>query len=129
MPNDHHPDQLIEDEVAIFRVDALLDAIIDGRPWRVRTTCGSCSLAPSASTGGPATHRLRPRQPPGSRSSWSWATPWPRPCTWTRCGPTTRPTTPEEVRPMRGCGCLVTAMVGLFLGLFIAGSLLTSALS
>jgi hypothetical protein len=26
---------------------------------------------------------------------------------------------------MRGCGCLVTAMVALFLLLFIAGSLLT----
>jgi hypothetical protein len=26
---------------------------------------------------------------------------------------------------MRGCGCLVTALVGLFLALFIAGSLLT----
>ena len=28
-----HPEQLTEDEVAIFRTDALLDAIIDGRPW------------------------------------------------------------------------------------------------
>jgi hypothetical protein len=28
---------------------------------------------------------------------------------------------------MRGCGCLVTALVGLFLGLYIAGSLLTAA--
>jgi hypothetical protein len=28
---------------------------------------------------------------------------------------------------MRGCGCLVTALVGLFLLLFIAGSLLTAA--
>jgi hypothetical protein len=26
---------------------------------------------------------------------------------------------------MRGCGCLVTALVGLFLALFIAGALLT----
>jgi hypothetical protein len=33
MTQDHHPEQLTEDEVAIFRVDALLDAIIDGRPW------------------------------------------------------------------------------------------------
>jgi hypothetical protein len=30
-----HPEQLTEDELAIFRVDALLDAIIDGRPWTV----------------------------------------------------------------------------------------------
>jgi hypothetical protein len=30
-----HPEQLTEDEVAILRVDALLDAIADGRPWRV----------------------------------------------------------------------------------------------
>jgi hypothetical protein len=29
---------------------------------------------------------------------------------------------------MRGCGCLVVALVGLFLGLVIAGSLLTAAL-
>ena len=28
---------------------------------------------------------------------------------------------------MRGCGCLVVALVGLFLALFIAGSLLTAA--
>jgi hypothetical protein len=48
---------------------------------------------------------------------------WPRPCTWTRCGPTT----PDERRcqPVRGCGCLLAA---LFLGLVIAGSLLTAAL-
>jgi hypothetical protein len=30
---------------------------------------------------------------------------------------------------MRGCGCLVTALAGLFLGLYIAGSLLTAAAS
>jgi hypothetical protein len=30
---------------------------------------------------------------------------------------------------MRGCGCLIVALVGLFLGLFIAGSLLTAATS
>jgi hypothetical protein len=35
MTQDHHPEQLTEDEVAIFRVDAVLDAIIDGRPWTV----------------------------------------------------------------------------------------------
>jgi hypothetical protein len=29
---------------------------------------------------------------------------------------------------VRGCGCLVVALVGLFLGLYIAGSLLTTAL-
>jgi hypothetical protein len=29
-----HPEQLSADELAIFRTDALLDAIIDGRPWR-----------------------------------------------------------------------------------------------
>jgi hypothetical protein len=29
--------------------------------------------------------------------------------------------------PMRGCGCLIAALVGLFLGLYIAGSLLTAA--
>ena len=29
---------------------------------------------------------------------------------------------------MRGCGCLVVGLVGLFLGLYIAGSLLTAAL-
>jgi hypothetical protein len=28
---------------------------------------------------------------------------------------------------MRGCGCLVVALAGLFLGLYIAGSLLTAA--
>jgi hypothetical protein len=30
---------------------------------------------------------------------------------------------------MRRCGCLVTALVGLFLALFIAGSLLTATVS
>jgi hypothetical protein len=30
---------------------------------------------------------------------------------------------------MRGCGCLVAALVGLFLGLVIVGSLLTAAAS
>ena len=29
---------------------------------------------------------------------------------------------------MRGCGCLIVALVALFLGLCIAGSLLTAAL-
>jgi hypothetical protein len=29
---------------------------------------------------------------------------------------------------MRGCGCLIAALVGVFLGLYIAGSLLTAAL-
>jgi hypothetical protein len=29
---------------------------------------------------------------------------------------------------MRGCGCLVAALAGLFLGLYMAGSLLTAAL-
>jgi hypothetical protein len=29
---------------------------------------------------------------------------------------------------MRGCGCLIAALVGLFLSLYIAGSLLTAAL-
>jgi hypothetical protein len=28
---------------------------------------------------------------------------------------------------MRSCGCLIVALVGLFLGLYIAGSLLTAA--
>jgi hypothetical protein len=28
---------------------------------------------------------------------------------------------------MRGCGCLLATLVGLFLGLVIAGSLLTAA--
>jgi hypothetical protein len=28
---------------------------------------------------------------------------------------------------MRGCGCLIVALAGLFLGLYIAGSLLTAA--
>jgi hypothetical protein len=35
MTQDHHPQQLTEDELCIFRVDAVLDAIIDGRPWTV----------------------------------------------------------------------------------------------
>jgi hypothetical protein len=35
MTQDHYPEQLSEDELAIFRTDALLDAIIDGRPWTV----------------------------------------------------------------------------------------------
>ena len=30
---------------------------------------------------------------------------------------------------MRGCGCLIVALVGLFLGLYIAGSLLTAAVA
>jgi hypothetical protein len=30
---------------------------------------------------------------------------------------------------MRGCGCLIVALVGLFLGLYIAGSLVTAAAS
>jgi hypothetical protein len=30
---------------------------------------------------------------------------------------------------MRGCGCLIVALVALFLGLYIAGSLLTTAAS
>jgi hypothetical protein len=29
---------------------------------------------------------------------------------------------------MRGCGCLIVALVGLFLGLYLAGSLLTAAI-
>jgi hypothetical protein len=29
---------------------------------------------------------------------------------------------------MRGCGCLIVALVALFLALYIAGSLLTAAL-
>ena len=29
---------------------------------------------------------------------------------------------------MRGCGCLIVALVALFLGLYIPGSLLTTAL-
>jgi hypothetical protein len=29
---------------------------------------------------------------------------------------------------MRGCGCLIVALVGLFLGLYIAGSLLPAAI-
>jgi hypothetical protein len=28
---------------------------------------------------------------------------------------------------MRGCGCLIAALAGLFLALYIAGSLLTAA--
>ena len=30
---------------------------------------------------------------------------------------------------MRGCGCLIVALAGLFLGLYIAGSLLTAAVA
>ena len=30
---------------------------------------------------------------------------------------------------MRGCGCLIVALAGLFLALYIAGSLLTAAAS
>jgi hypothetical protein len=30
---------------------------------------------------------------------------------------------------MRGCGCLIVALAGLFLGLYIVGSLLTAAIS
>jgi len=33
MTQNHLPEQLTADELAIFRTDALLDAIIDGRPW------------------------------------------------------------------------------------------------
>jgi hypothetical protein len=36
MTQDQHPEQLTEDEFCILRVDALLDAIIDGRPWTVQ---------------------------------------------------------------------------------------------
>jgi hypothetical protein len=35
MTQDHHPEQLTADELCIRRTDALLDAIIDGRPWTV----------------------------------------------------------------------------------------------
>jgi hypothetical protein len=36
MPQDQDPpEQLTADEVAVLRVDALLDAIVDGRPWTV----------------------------------------------------------------------------------------------
>ena len=35
MTQDHHPEQLTADELAIFLTDALLDAIIGGRPWTV----------------------------------------------------------------------------------------------
>jgi hypothetical protein len=65
MTQDHHPEQLTADELAIFRADALLDAILDGRPGRSRTTCGSCSPAASASTGEPATH-----PPEAPATSW-----------------------------------------------------------
>ena len=49
-----------------------------------------------------------------------------------------RGTAPDQQAPtptarkedaMRGCGCLIVALVGLFLGLYIAGSLLTAAVS
>jgi hypothetical protein len=47
----------------------------------------------------------------------------------TQC-PTSRhhPTARKE-DAMRGCGCLIAALAGLFLGLCIAGSLLTAAIS
>jgi hypothetical protein len=96
MTQDHHPEQLSADELAVFRTDALLDAIIDGRAWTHEDDLRFLLAGPSASTGEPTTHPQKPRQPPGSPPSWSWATPSPRPCTWTRCGATTPPTTPEE---------------------------------
>jgi hypothetical protein len=96
MTKDHHPEQLTEDEVCTLRSDALLDAIIDGRPWTVEDDLVFLLAGPSASTGEPATHRRRPQRLAGSPPSWSWATPWPRACTWTPCGLTTPPTTPEE---------------------------------
>ena len=54
-----------------------------------------------------------------------------------RPGETRSPGAGEDLSPtsrqggdssMRGCGCLIAALVGLFLGLYIAGSLLTAAL-
>jgi hypothetical protein len=36
MTQDHQPEPLTADEVAIFHTDALLDAIADGRPWTVQ---------------------------------------------------------------------------------------------
>ena len=97
MTQDHHPQQLTADKVAIFRTDAVLDAIIDGRPWRVEDDLRFLLAGPFGvdwRAGHPPTEA-----PPTSWEppSWSWATPRPRPCTWTPCGLTTPPTTPEEV--------------------------------
>ena len=76
MTQDHHPEQLTADEVCIFRTDALLDAIIDGRPWSVEDDLRFLLAGPpAASTGEPTTHPSRPQQPAGSPPSWSWATP------------------------------------------------------
>jgi hypothetical protein len=46
MTQDHHPEQLTADELAIFRVDAVLDAIIDGRPWTVEDDLGFLLAGP-----------------------------------------------------------------------------------
>ena len=80
-----HPEQLTEDELCILRADALLDAIIDGRPWTVEDDLRFLLAGPFG-VDWRAGHPPRPRQPLGSPPSWSWATPWLRPCTWTPVG-------------------------------------------
>jgi hypothetical protein len=46
MTQNHLPEQLTADELAIFRTDALLDAIIDGRPWTVHDDLGFLLAGP-----------------------------------------------------------------------------------
>jgi hypothetical protein len=59
MTQDHHPEQLTADEVAIFRTDVLLDAIIDGRPWTVEDELRFLVAGPFGVDWrtGPPTHR------------------------------------------------------------------------
>ena len=75
MPQDHQPEQLTEDEVAIFRVDAVLDAIIDGRPWTVEDDLRFLLAGPFG-VDWRADHPPT-EAPPTSWEppSWSWARP------------------------------------------------------
>jgi hypothetical protein len=93
-----HPEQLTADEVAVFPADALLDAIIDGRPCTVEDDLRFL-LA------GPFGVDWRAGRPPLEAPATSWEPTLlelghavPRPCTWTRCGASTASTTPEGRR-------------------------------
>jgi hypothetical protein len=87
-----HPEQLTADEVAISRTDALLDAIIDGRPWTVEDELRFL-LA------GPFGVDWRTGHPPTEAPATSWEPTVlelghavAEACTWSRCGATE----PEE---------------------------------
>jgi hypothetical protein len=92
-----HDAELAEQVAMTMRADRLLDAILDGRAWTLQDELVFLLDGPFGvdwRTGRDPQHR--PHRRPGSRSSWSSARPWPWPSTWTRCGPTTRPTSPRR---------------------------------